>query len=549
MAVRGARTVSRWQSLLTDPASPARTRLAEIYGPDQAGLERHLPLWRSALEGFARHYSPDAEVIIARATGRVNLLGMHVDHRGGAVNTLAVGDTLMVVEPRDDDLVVLHNQEEQYPPRRFRISEELPPGKIADWEQWTMARYRERAAAGTGADWSNYVRAAVLYLQHLHTAADGRLSPALRGMNVFVAGNLTAASGLSSSSSIVVAAVEGCLRVNGLAASGEETAELCRLAEWYVGTRGGGGDHAAIKFGRRGCLTHLGSFPLTVELIPFPPGHCAVLCNSLVAAAKTAGARNVFNQRVAGYELGLLLLRRRFPERAARMAHLRDATPARLSVDRGEIYRMLKALPEAAGRGELSELLADHPAELERIYRSHEPAAGGYRLRQVCLFGIAECLRSERAVELLRSGDIAGFGELMTISHEGDRVSRRAGPAGRGPAAKPLPDAALDRLAAEAESAEPSRRERAALWRQPGGYDASCPELDEMVDIALEVPGVLGARLVGAGLGGCMVALVRQECAQAVIAAMEERYYRPRGLPVTAQVCEGVGGAGVLDPE
>jgi galactokinase len=271
-----------------------------------------------------------------------------------------------------------------------------------------------------------------------------------------------------------------------------------------------------------------------------------VLCDSLVVAAKTAGARDAFNQRVAGYELGMLLLRQRYPERAARMRHLRDVTPAALGVDQGGIYRMLKALPEAAGRAELSALLADQPAELERIFRSHRPPEGGYRVRGVCLYGIAECLRSERAVELLRAGDVAGFGRLITLSHDGDRVSRRA-PGGRSPLAKPLPDAELDRLAAEAGSSDPARREAAALHRQPGGYDASCPELDEMVDIALDVPGALGAGLVGAGLGGSVVVLVRAEDAPAVVAAMEQHYYRPRGLPASAQVCLGVGGSGVVE--
>ncbi|GAG52087.1 unnamed protein product, partial [marine sediment metagenome] len=158
-------------------------------------------------------------------------------------------------------------------------------------------------------------------------------------------------------------------------------------------------------------------------------------------------------------------------------------------------------------------------------------------------------LRSERVVRLLRAGDVAGFGELVTLSHDGDRVTRRAPDGGRAPLPKPLPDAKLDRLAADVESGNGERRERARLWRQPGGYDVSCPEMDEMVDIALDVPGTLGAGLVGAGLGGCIVVLTRMENAPAVIAAMEERYYRPRGLPPTAQVCHALGGAGVLEAD
>ena len=58
---------------------------------------------------------------------------------------------------------------------------------------------------------------------------------------------------------------------------------------------------------------------------------------------------------------------------------------------------------------------------------------------------------------------------------------------------------------------------------------------------------MLGACLVGAGLGGCIVVLVRRDRADDVIAAIEEHYCRPRGLPIVAQVCPGVGGSGIPD--
>ena len=42
-------------------------------------------------------------------------------------------------------------------------------------------------------------------------------------------------------------------------------------------------------------------------------------------------------------------------------------------------------------------------------------------------------------------------------------------------------------------------------------YEVSCPELDLMVELAREVEGVLGARMTGAGFGGCTVNLVQDE--------------------------------------
>jgi len=67
-----------------------------------------------------------------------------------------------------------------------------------------------------------------------------------------------------------------------------------------------------------------------------------------------------------------------------------------------------------------------------------------------------------------------------------------------------------------------------------------------MVDLALSTPGVMGAQLSGAGLGGCMMALVHREHADELIDLLTTEYYTPLHLDPSACVCTPVEGAGIV---
>ncbi|AXA37555.1 MAG: galactokinase [Candidatus Sumerlaea chitinivorans] len=83
---------------------------------------------------------------------------------------------------------------------------------------------------------------------------------------------------------------------------------------------------------------------------------------------------------------------------------------------------------------------------------------------------------------------------------------------------------------------------RAGKWQEAGQilcasheslrnyFEVSCPELDELVEIAMSVNGVLGARLTGAGFGGCVIALVEQQAFHALVEAATQHYYEPKGI-------------------
>lgn len=55
-------------------------------------------------------------------------------------------------------------------------------------------------------------------------------------------------------------------------------------------------------------------------------------------------------------------------------------------------------------------------------------------------------------------------------------------------------------------------------------YEVSCPELDCLVDACHELPYCIGARMTGAGFGGCIIALVENSSYDSFIAHVHERY-------------------------
>ena len=75
-------------------------------------------------------------------------------------------------------------------------------------------------------------------------------------------------------------------------------------------------------------------------------------------------------------------------------------------------------------------------------------------------------------------------------------------------------------------------------------FEVSSAELDAMVEIATSVDGVVGARMTGAGFGGCTVNLVRPEAVDALRTAVLERYPAMTGLTPMILPVEATDGAG-----
>ena len=71
--------------------------------------------------------------------------------------------------------------------------------------------------------------------------------------------------------------------------------------------------------------------------------------------------------------------------------------------------------------------------------------------------------------------------------------------------------------------------------------------MDLLVSLAEHTPGVAGARMTGAGFGGCTVNIVEASHLSDFRERVIEEYRRQTGLDGKMYVCEAVGGGSYLD--
>jgi galactokinase len=77
-------------------------------------------------------------------------------------------------------------------------------------------------------------------------------------------------------------------------------------------------------------------------------------------------------------------------------------------------------------------------------------------------------------------------------------------------------------------------------------YEVSCEELDFLVDAALAIEGVYGARMTGGGLGGCTVNLMRQGSGEHFAGEISRAYHERFGVIPRVYHCRPAAGAGEI---
>jgi galactokinase len=322
---------------------------------ETAGIGDPVELLRSA---FGRL----GEIGTATAPGRVNLIGEHIDYHGLAVLPMALGRRIRMAWRRRDDRHIRAVSNSQYGIREF----EWAPGL-------------ERVAAG---DWENYLRAAA-------QTVGGKWGLGY-GIDAAIVSDLPPAAGLSSSSALIVAFTLGLLHANGYNPTFEELMDVLPEGEQFVGTRGGGMDHAASLASRPGFASKIGFNPVTVSYIPVPADWGFLVAHSGVTAEKSGAAREEYNARRKAGSTALEKLQ---------LASYHDATP------------------------EMAACLENE------------------RERDAFLHVTTEAARVEAAVTAMKAADADTFGRLLLESHRSLRDRLR------------ISCEALDRLVANAMDA------------------------------------------------------------------------------------------------
>jgi galactokinase len=292
--------------------------------------------------------------------------------------------------------------------------------------------------------WSNYIRGVSKYLEE-----DGHR---LSGADVVFGGDVPREAGLSSSAAVEVGAAVFWKKLLHLEADPVYIVKLSRKAEnQFVGVPCGIMDQFISALGRENHALFLDCRDLSFRHVPLWDDVKIVVCNS--------GVKRALAQ--SEYEVRLKQCRQAVAQLASTglaTKSLRDVAPA--------------------------DLKAAHSVLSGILFR---------RARHV----VTENHRVMEAVEVLESGDLERFGQLMNASHESLRDD----------------------------------------------YEVSSKELDVLVELARKQPGVLGARMTGAGFGGCTVNLVRQEAAEAFAEAIRCGYQDALGLKAEIYICKASQGA------
>jgi galactokinase len=381
------------------------------------------PLRGRVVAEFERRFGESPE-FVARAPGRVNLIGDHTDYNDGFVLPMAIDRAVWIaLRSSQDGHVRVHS---------------LDFDERAEFDPDGLPTSRNGASAE---GWSEYIRGVAWALR-------GAGLPT-RGWEGVVAGDVPLGAGLSSSAALELATMVAFAATGPLEWQPAIMARLAQRAEnGWVGVNCGIMDQLISAAGKAGHALLIDCRSLETRAVPVPNDVAVVVLDT---ATRRGLVDSAYNER------------RRQCEAAAKFFGVRVLR----DVDAATFDARSASLDETTRR----------------------------RARHV----ITENARTLAAADALREGNVVRVGQLMNESHESLRSD----------------------------------------------FEVSRHELDVVVGLAAKHRDCFGARMTGAGFGGCAVALVGRDGVHEFARTIAAAYERAVGLKPAVYVCQATAGAGL----
>ncbi|KAG2347850.1 Galactokinase [Suillus weaverae] len=540
-----------------DAPIPIFTTLKEVYG-SLATAAKHasffaLVLGRERWDELVREFHAKfghKPTYVARAPGRVNLIGEHIDYADFGVFPAAIEhDILIACAPRPASTATAHsdghppgsvvaeNLHTRYtrqvfmPTRRHTLGDDVPLDavRVAPWHL-DIDKSELR--------WESYVKAGYYGVLN-HFFSPSSISPVPVPVDILVTGNVPPGSGLSSSAAMVVSSTLAFLAANGIFDGDKPPTkgELVSIAvenERRVGVNSGGMDQSASVIALPGSALYVSFVPsLHAEPIILPRDAVSNFGDSLVVSNKAESAKHQYNLRVAetlaaarllSHHLNLQVDSTDGDNTKRRLVTLREVLARKSGFYQDEQDAQLEdlvqlqkglvdmlgiamdyLLPESDGRTDISlDEIIDKSGmdetEFREVYLSGvDVETTNFELYLRAQHVFEEALKVLKFREVcLTGGDneeskLQTLGKLMNDSH--DSCHRR--------------------------------------------FDCSHPKVNDLVRVAQSFREVetgrgkgriYGSRLTGAGWGGCTVSLVHREDAEAFIMHVKKKYVSYEGM-------------------
>eukprot|EP00262_Sarcandra_glabra_P015983 TRINITY_DN5053_c0_g1_i1.p1 TRINITY_DN5053_c0_g1~~TRINITY_DN5053_c0_g1_i1.p1 ORF type:complete len:499 (-),score=69.51 TRINITY_DN5053_c0_g1_i1:150-1646(-) len=461
---------------------PIFSSLESVYGDgsllDEATL-RFQNLKLKFTEIF-RHL-PD---LYARSPGRVNLIGEHIDYEGYSVLPMAI---------RQDTIVAIRKHDAEDAPKVLRIA------NVSD--KYTMCTYPadpDQDIDMKNHKWGHYFICGYKgFYEYARSKGIDLGIPV--GLDVLIDGTVPTGSGLSSSAAFVCSSTIAIMAVFDVNFPKKELAQLTCDCERHIGTQSGGMDQAISVMAKSGFAELIDFNPIHATDVQLPAGGSFVIAHSLAESQKAVTAATNYNNRVVECRLASIVLGIKLgmkpKEAVSKVKTLSDVE--------GLCISFASTRDSSDPVLAVKEFLNEEPytaEDIEKITEENLSSVLGNSSTSL------DVLRAAKHFKLFQRASHV-YSEAKRVHSFKDTVSSNVSD-----------DNMLQKLG---DLMNESHYSCSVL------YECSCPELEELVKVCRD-NGALGARLTGAGWGGCAVALVKENIVPQFILNLKESFYQSR---------------------